>query len=203
MKARLLATLLAFASIAGASEIELDRAAKSMSDQQAAFTHRFTARGFKSSQVESGTVRFGPLPMMRWTYTSPEQKVFVFDGSTSWFYVPEDRQVTVSRVTDERRRELPFLLLGDASARERHFVVTERRRGRAIVTTLEARDSMAAVRRVSVTIEPATHLIQRIEYSDRDGNQTSFEFSGYHRQPASPDSFRFSPPAGVQVINTD
>ena len=95
----------------------VDRTAASMAGQEAQFTHRFMPKGFKTSQVERGSVIFGRLPMMRWTYTAPEQKTFVFDGSRSWFYVPADRQVTVADLDDRRKSELPFLLIGDAAAR--------------------------------------------------------------------------------------
>ena len=78
-----------------------------------------------------------------------------------------------------------------------------RSRGNAVVTTLQSRNSAALVKSVTVTIAPSTHLIQRIEYADREGNRTSFDFSGYHRRAASADTFRFAPPAGVQVIRAD
>ena len=42
--------------------------------------------------------------MMRWSYTRPEEKLFVFDGSRSWFYVPADKQVTVTRPRRQTRR---------------------------------------------------------------------------------------------------
>lgn len=186
-----------------AAPIELDRAAAAMSGMEASFTHRFTAKGFKTSQVENGTVVFGALPKMRWSYASPEQKLFVFDGTNSWFYVPGDKQVTTGRVTDARRRELPFLLIGDPAARERVFAVKEQKRGGNVITTLQPRDKASMIRSVTVTIAPSTHLIQRIDYTDRDGNQTSFSFSGYHRRTAAADTFTFAPPAGVQVIRAD
>ncbi len=186
-----------------ASPIELDRAAAVMSGMEASFTHHFTAKGFKTGQVENGTVVFGTLPKMRWSYTSPEEKLFVFDGTNSWFYVPADKQVTTGRITDARRKELPFLLLGDPSARDRVFVVKQQNRGGNVVTTLQPRDKGSIIRSVTVTIAPATHLIQRIDYTDRDGNQTSFSFSGYHRRTASAGTFTFAPPAGVQVIRAD
>lgn len=204
MQRLLIITALVFTTMsAQGAPIELDRAATAMSGMEAAFTHRFTARGFKTSQVENGSVIFGALPAMRWTYTKPESKLFVFDGTNSWFYVPGDKQVTVGRVDDARKNELPFLLLGDAAARERHFVVKEQNRGKSVVTTLQARNKAAAVKSVTVTIAPSTHLIQRIEYADRDGNRTSFDFSGYHRRTAAAGTFRFTPPAGVQVIRAD
>ncbi len=198
-----LISLLVLATSVAAAPTELDRAASAMSGMEAAFTHRFTAKGFKNSQVESGSVVFGSLPAMRWSYSKPEQKIFVFDGTNSWFYVPADKQVTQGRVTDARKRELPFLLLGDAAARDKHFVVKQQNRGKNVVATLQPRDKNALVRTVSVTIAPSTHLIQRIDYTDRDGNATSFEFSGYHRRAASADTFRFVTPAGVQVVRAD
>ncbi|HUJ16224.1 MAG TPA: outer membrane lipoprotein carrier protein LolA, partial [Thermoanaerobaculia bacterium] len=96
----------------------IDQAAAAMAGTEAAFTQRFTPKGFTNSQVESGTVIFGTLPMMRWTYTTPEEKVFVFDGTNSWFYVAADKQVTTATIDDRRRGELPFLLIGDPAARE-------------------------------------------------------------------------------------
>jgi chaperone LolA len=198
-----LAAILFAAVTTSAAPAALDSAAKAMAGMEASFTHRFTAKGFSTSQSESGTVIFGELPRMRWSYSKPEQKTFVFDGTSSWFYVPADKQVTTGRVTDARKRELPFLLIGDPASRDRAFVVKEQKRGGSIVTTLQPRDKSSVMRTVTVSIAPATNLIQSIEYTDRDGNRTSFHFSGYHKRAATADTFRFAAPAGVQVINAD
>ncbi|MBV9496821.1 MAG: outer membrane lipoprotein chaperone LolA [Acidobacteria bacterium] len=178
---------------------EIDRAVAAVAGQEATFTQRFTPKGFKNAQTESGTVVFGALPMMRWSYAKPEEKLFVFDGNKSWFYVPGDRQVTVATLTDARKRDLPFLVLGNPTARNRSFVVKER----GNVTTLQPRDAASMIRNINVTVNPSTHLIQRLEYSDREGNTTVFELTGYHPRPASAETFRFTPPAGVQVVNAD
>jgi outer membrane lipoprotein carrier protein len=196
-------TALVLATTLQAQPIELDRAATAMSGMEASFTHSFTPKGFKNSQVESGSVVFGKLPMMRWSYTRPEEKLFVFDGTNSWFYVPADKQVMRGRVDDSKKRELPFLLLGDPGAREKHFSVKESRRNGKVITTLAPRGAGSLVRAVTVTIDPAKHLITRIDYTDREGNRTSFDFSGYHARTASADTFRFSPPAGVQIVNAE
>jgi outer membrane lipoprotein carrier protein len=179
---------------------EIDNAAAALAGTQAQFTQRFTPKGFKNSQVESGTVIFGTLPMMRWSYARPEEKIFIFNGGRSWFYVPADHQVTVSDLDDRKRSELPFLMLGDPAARDRNFTVQEKTRGSSIITTLQPRNSSALIRNVAVTTSVATHMIQRVEYTDREGNQTVFDFSGYQRRPAAADLFQFSPPPGVQVV---
>jgi len=186
-----------------AQNTELDKAAAAMSNMEASFTHRFTAKGFKTSQTESGSVVFGALPKMRWSYTAPEKKLFVFDGTQSWFYIPADNQVTLGHVSDARKGELPFLLLGDPAARDKHFVVKQQNRGGSVITTLQPRNARALVRNVVLSITPSTHLISRIEYTDREGNRTSFDFSGYHRRAAPAELFRFDAPAGVQVVRAD
>jgi chaperone LolA len=180
---------------------ELDLAARAVAGKQASFVQRFTPKGFKSSQVESGTVTFGALPMMRWSYTAPEAKLFVFDGTKSWFYVPADKQVTVGVIDDARKRELPFLLVGDPAARAKYFVISEKRRGGEVVTTLQPRDRSTMVRDVAVTSSASDHTITRIEYSDREGNRTAFELSGYHPAAAAAETFHFTPPAGTQIVN--
>src|SRR5256885_5307443 len=194
-KSLLIIALVLAASMAHAAEI--DNAVSVMSGMEASFTQRFTPKGFTNSQVESGSVIFGTLPMMRWTYTKPEEKVFVFDGTNSWFYVAADKQVTVAQIDDRRRSELPFLLIGDPASRERLFAVKES----ANTVTLQPKSGTGAIRNVTLTIAPATHLIQQLEYSDREGNRTVFEFSGYQRRATAADVFRFTAPAGVQVVN--
>jgi len=190
-----------FLAANGARASELDHVAAAIAGTEASFTQRFTPKGFRNSEVESGTVIFGELPKMRWTYTKPEEKVFVFDGARSWFYVPADKQVTESTVDDEKKSELPFLLIGDPAARGRLFDVTESSRGGRIVVRLEPRAAAAAVRNIVLTIVPATHAIEQLSYSDREGNHTLFEFSGYHPRDVSSGTFEFRPPPGTDVIS--
>lgn len=186
------------ATVASASE--LDRAVAVLPGTQAQFSQKFTPRGFRTAQTESGSVVFGTPPLMRWSYVKPEEKLFVFDGARSWFYVPAEKQATVTSLDASRRGELPFLILGDPSARARNFDVRESRRGKSLVTTLQPKAAGAAIRNIAVSIDPATHLLQRLEYTDRDGNQTAFEFSLFQKISAPDETFHFTAPAGVHVI---
>lgn len=194
----IIVTLLLTATLASAAE--LDNAVAAMSGLEASFTQSFTPKGFKTAQSESGSVVFGTLPQMRWSYTRPEQKLFVFDGNNSWFYVPAEKQVTVGRLDDTRKRELPFVLLGDPASRDKHFKVSEASRADGTVVTLTPRERTAMIRSVEIAIDRATHRIGRVHYTDREGNETTFAFSGYHPAAAKADTFRFTPPPGVQVV---
>src|SRR5258708_8254098 len=107
MKKTLLILLSILLSAAAAFAAELDKAAAAVAGSEASFSQRFTPKGFSTATPESGSVVFGPLPMMRWSYSSPEQKLFVFDRHRSWVYVPTAKQVAVADVGHRRRAELP------------------------------------------------------------------------------------------------
>jgi chaperone LolA len=194
----LVLSFILIASAAGAAE--LDRAAAALAGTEAQFTQRFTPKGFTKSQVESGTVVFGALPKMRWSYLSPEQKVFVFDGNTSWLYIASEKQVTQKTLYERERAELPFLMIGDPAARDRHFVVHEKMSGGTVVTTLQSGSVSGMIRNVTITIDAATHRIQRVAYADREGNQTIFDFSGFTKRSVTADFFHFTPPPGVRLV---
>jgi chaperone LolA len=194
----LVLSLILIASAAGAAE--LDRAAAALAGTEAQFTQRFTPKGFTKSQVESGTVVFGALPKMRWSYLSPEQKVFVFDGNTSWLYIASEKQVTQKTLYERERAELPFLMIGDPAARDRHFVVHEKMSGGTVVTTLQSGSVSGMIRNVTITIDAATHTIKRVAYEDREGNQTVFDFYGFTKRSVTADFFHFTPPPGVKLV---
>ncbi len=77
---------------------------------QAVFLERFS-EGEKQSRVESGTVYFRRPGQMRWEYDSPEKKLFLVDGKTTWFYVPYDHTVTKAPVKESSDWRTPFSLL--------------------------------------------------------------------------------------------
>ena len=77
---------------------------------QAEFTELY--RGSGMERTESGTLWLKKPGKMRWEYRSPKEKLFVSDGKTAWFYVPEDRQARKSsaKKLEDLRSPLAFLL---------------------------------------------------------------------------------------------
>jgi len=187
-------------SAATASSNELSRTFPAMAGHQAEFTHSFTPKGFKTAQVEKGSVVFGAPPMMRWSYVAPDEKLFVFDGATSWLYSRDDQQVTVHKLTDEHKKSLPFLFLTDSKRVGSYYRIRERASGIFVVTTLKALDKKAAVQEIEALFSSSDYLIRKLDYVDRQGNRTVFEFNGFRRTKTTADTFRFVPPAGVEVV---
>lgn len=171
-----------------------------MSGRQAEFIHSFTPKGFKNAQVERGSVVFGAPPMMRWSYVAPEEKVFVFDGTTSWLYSKADQQVTVNQLTDQNRKNLPFLFLADPKKIADHYRMRERASGIWVVSTLKALDKEAAVQEIEALFSSEDYLIRKLQYVDRQGNKTVFELNAFRPAKTTAETFLFKPPAGVEVV---
>ena len=77
---------------------------------RAVFLQRYS-EGPRDARVESGTVFFRRPGQMRWEYDSPEQKLFLVDGKTVWFYVPYDHTVTRAPVKESSDWRTPLALL--------------------------------------------------------------------------------------------
>lgn len=197
-----LALLVAGAALAapGRGGLAVERALAATSGTRANFVQKFTPKGFTRERVEQGEVLFGPAPKMRWSYEKPEKKTFVFDGVTSWLYAPADRQVTIATLSESDRRGLPFVLLADPAALRAEYTVKEKKNGSETRTELSPRKAGALVQDLVVITATKGDELRRIEYSDRQGNRTVFQFSNFRAGKTGADSFRFDPPAGVEVI---
>src|SRR5215469_11344510 len=77
---------------------------------QSDFTERY--RGAGADRIESGTLWLKKPRKMRWEYRSPQEKLFISDGSEVWFYLPADKQLrkTELKKLDDLRSPLAFLL---------------------------------------------------------------------------------------------
>lgn len=190
--------LLCLALAAPALAADLPSILRNAAGQEAEFVQRFTPRGFKTEQVERGKVLFGAAPQMKWSYTAPERKIFIFDGGKAWLYTPSDRQVVVTTLSPEERKTVPLAFLWDPGATQ-DFAVTRARRGGNEILTLVPRDRTAEIRQAEITASPSGRL-RSIGWTDRQGNRNVFEFSGFRKAKPVAGDFRFVPPAGTTVV---
>lgn len=178
---------------------QMSAAVRATEGHSASFTHRFRPHGTDREIVETGTVIFGVLPQMRWSYRSPEEKVFVFDGTTSWLYIPADRQVSVHRLTEGERAQLPFLLLKDEVGAKKNFRIESSNREGTVLLSLKPKQG-AQIRSLVLSIDAGSNRIHALEYEDLEGNHTRFEFARYRKGSAERGQFRFEAPAGVEMV---
>ena len=90
-------------------------------DFSASFEHRYRGGVLRKEAVERGTMQVKKPSRMRWTYESPERKVFVADGTRIYSYIPEDRQVIVAPVPAEAEATTPALFLSGHGSLTRDF----------------------------------------------------------------------------------
>ena len=81
----------------------LEKGYATLQDVQADFSQRTTIAAIKKEQRGSGEVLLkrpaSSTAMFRFNYTKPKQQI-VSNGKQVWFYLPENRQVMVSQVSE-------------------------------------------------------------------------------------------------------
>src|SRR4051812_39245901 len=171
------------------------------------FTEIYQGSGME--RTESGTLWLKKPGKMRWEYRSPEEKLFVGDGTNAWLYLPTEKQVRKSnmRKLEDLRSPLAFLLgktklekelSGLAFAPEIHAWKDGDSVIRGVPRGMEDR-----VREVLLEVTPE-YQIARIMIHGVDDSITEYRLSDQHEDVALADSrFHFSPPAGSETIEDD
>ncbi len=174
---------------------------------EAEFTELY--RGSGMERTESGTLWLKKPGKMRWEYRSPKEKLFVSDGKTAWFYVPEDEQARKSsaKKLEDLRSPLAFLLGKTKLEKEL--------RGLSLAPDVKPLESGDAVLRgvpkgladqISEIVLEVTpdNRIARLIMQEVDGASTEYRFSDQKEDVAIQDAkFEFKAPAGTEIVENE
>lgn len=180
----------------------VDRHYNQLHTLKTGFTESYEGLGM--NRTESGTLLVAKPGRMKWEYKSPPGKMFLLDGSYSWFYTPGAPQVQriPTKELDDLRSPLRLLLghtklekeIGNltlATAPNGQFTLTGVPKG------LEKR-----VARLTLTVT-AEGAITGIETEETDGALTRFTFTNEEPDATLPAAtFHFTPPKGVPVVDS-
>jgi outer membrane lipoprotein carrier protein len=174
-------------------------------DFSAAFEHRYRGGVLRKEAVERGTMQVKKPSRMRWTYESPERKIFVADGTRIYSYIPEDRQVIVAPVPDEAEATTPALFLSGHGSLVRDFAASFPPEPDLSPGTyslkLVPRRREAEYDWLVLVVDRGTYRIRKLITADAQGGQSTFTFSDVRENVGIPDSaFRFTIPRGVDVV---
>ena len=177
-----------------------------LQDFQAGFTQRLVHRIVHRTVEEGGTVAFKRPGRMRWEYRDPE-KLLVTDGSKSYFYVPEDRQVIVSHTPGGAMGLTPdsplSVIMGETRLSDAFEVMnsdTEPVAG-GLVLRLMPRRHQEDFEEAEIEVHPANGQVIRVSLLDQQGNRTEFLFEDIRENRGLSDSlFRFEIPPGVDIL---
>jgi outer membrane lipoprotein carrier protein len=168
---------------------------------KAGFTESYNGLGVK--RTESGTLLLEKPGRMRWDYSSPAGKIFLLDGKYAWFYKEGDPQVQRMKAKDldDLRSPLRFLLGHTELEKEFNQLTLRAAANGEFTLTGVPKGQENRIERVTLTVR-TDGAITGIEIEETDGATTSFSFTNESANaPAPPNSFRFTPPPGVPVID--
>ena len=179
----------------------VDRHYNNLKSLKAQFTESY--EGLGRTRTESGTLLLQKPGRMRWDYSRPTGKLFLLDGKYAWFYSKGDPQVQriEAKKLDDLRSPLRFLLGHTQLEKEiDHLAQSPAANGNVTLTGIP-HNQENRIQRLTLTVTPDGTIIG-IEIQETDGAITRFVFTGEQpNAPIPPATFRFTPPAGVPVIN--
>jgi outer membrane lipoprotein carrier protein len=174
---------------------------------KANFTQIYREDERAAPREEAGVIYLKKPGRMRWEYTRPEEKLFVSDGKSVYFYAPADRQVTRMPAAESAdvRTPLRFLLgkLNLKRAFQRVEIALDLAPldpGNPVLRLLpKSRDER--FREMCLEVDQQ-YRIRRLVIFETNGTRSEFRFFGEESNPRlDPALFRFVVPPGVEVVD--
>ncbi len=162
--------------------------------------------GARHGDKASGVMYFQQPSRMRWEYQKPpdQRKEVISDGRQVWIYIPDDALVLVYPLNQVLRSDLVLRFFSGIGDVQNDFQISWQRPpepGANYVIKLEPFQRQAELQRLILTIDPFTHIVHKLEFSNALGEVTRFDFSGTILGVNKPPRFfTFVPPPGVQVV---
>lgn len=172
-------------------------------DFSADFVHSYRGGVLRKQLTERGTVVIKKPGMMRWTYTAPEKKTFVSDGTKMYSYIPADHQVIVSDLPPGSEAPAPVLFLAGRGDITRDFTASYAEIGSpgAYALKLVPRRVERDYESLVLLLDPASLQIRALATVDAQGGESTFTFSNMkENQGLSDKEFVFRIPRGVEIV---
>ncbi|HET9743130.1 MAG TPA: outer membrane lipoprotein chaperone LolA [Terriglobales bacterium] len=182
---------------------KVDHRYNQMKTLRAHFDESYAGAGI--SRNESGELWLEKPGKMRWQYEQPTNKLFLVDGKTAYFYLPDERQVRrmPAKKLDDFRSPIRYLLGHTKLQSEfRNLRLSPEQPKQAGDIVLEGvpKGMEDRVQRVLLEVTPDGE-INRIQIEELDGSTTEFRFQDIQQNVTVNSSlFHFQPPPGVEVV---
>ncbi len=173
---------------------------------KAYFRQESRLKGGAQSDLAEGWVYFKRPLRMRWQYEKPaeQQKEVISDGQQVYLYIPQDSLVMVYPLNRVLRSDLVLRFFSGIAQVRQDFHLAWRRPpqpGLSHLIELTPIKPQAELKRLHLTVNPATHQVEVLEFTNALGEETRFLFTRIQLDyQTPPDFFTFTPPPGVQVV---
>ena len=184
----------------------LQRKYDTVKDFSADFVHQYEGGVLRKQISERGTLLIKKPGKMRWEYTAPEHKLFVSDGVQMYSYVPQDKQVIVSKIPTADEATTPTLFLAGKGNLTRDFTASLVEPPSGMPSGSRALKLVPKARQrdydwLTVVVDPATLGIRGLVTVDAQGGTSRFSFTNLKENVGLADKeFTFKMPHGVDVV---
>ncbi|MBU8977919.1 MULTISPECIES: outer membrane lipoprotein chaperone LolA [unclassified Lysobacter] len=199
MGAVLALALVSTTALAGARD-DLNTFTKGLKGLSGQFTQQVFDQQGKLKESSVGNLALSAPRLFRWEYVKPFPQLIVADGKKVWVFDPDLQQATV-RPQGVEEQNSPLAALIDPAKLDAQFVVKElgMDQGLEWLSLAPKRESEAAFR--SARLGFGQSGLVKMHVVDNLGQRTEIEFTAWKRNPAfAGDTFRYTPPKGVDVI---
>jgi outer membrane lipoprotein carrier protein len=118
--------------------------------------------------------------------------------------MPQDSLVMVYKLDQVLRSDLVMRFFSGIGQFQRDFTISWVRPpepGRSYLLNLVPKKEQPELKRLTLTINPETYLVEALEFSNALGEESRFTFSQVKLDvKLGKDFFSFTPPPGVQVV---
>ena len=170
------------------------------------FRQESRLKGANQGDVAEGWMYFKKPLKMRWQYENPpaQKKEVISDGKQVWMYLPQDQLAMVYPLNQVMRSDLVMRFFSGIGQVKEEFKVSWQRppkEGSDHVIELVPRQPQMELKALTLTIDPESYQVKRLEFSNALGEETRFAFTRIQMDYQAPsDFFSFTPPPGVQVV---
>jgi outer membrane lipoprotein carrier protein len=152
----------------------------------------------------SGEVLLKKPGKMRWDYVTPEKKLMVSDGATLWVYQPEDEQAVKQDLKGSTLPAQVSFLVGEGKLAQEFDASNTKLDGLpadTLALKMVPKTGTAAYRYLVFVVDGKSGQVKQTIIYDQQGGTNKLSFSDVQQNKSIDDGkFRFSPPAGTQII---
>ncbi|MGD0915903.1 MAG: outer membrane lipoprotein chaperone LolA [Thermodesulfobacteriota bacterium] len=195
----------AFGATAQGVLAEIQSRYEKTNDLEAGFLQEYIGKVMKRPQRGEGKVYFKKKGMMRWDYRVPNQKL-ISNGSTLWYYQPEENQVFVSDVAKVLKEKTPLAFLSGEGDLSRDFSLLNlnepvSQKGENYILELMPKEPDETLAKIVLTVDKKTYYVIQTDIFDELGNVTRTRFTDIKTNVDLSNSlFQFAIPPGAEVL---
>jgi len=156
---------------------------------------------------EQGTLQLKRPGKMRWDYRQPEEKIFIVNDKTVYFYLPTEKEVTITELKESDDPRAPFVFLLGRRNLQKDFKSVEISSVESpvvagnIVLELVPKRVSTTLKRLFVEVEPKAIRLSRIVLINANDGRSDFILSNFKENFLVDDNqFEFTAPEGVKVL---